>query len=332
MDLKEKLVNEINQISLKYLDNAANQRFNSELQLVLSQYQIKPETKELQVYKGTHDQELLKMFFVSKKVAGLSDNSLKYYSTIINEFLKKCPKPFSLITSSDIRLFLAQKEIYDKCSKVTVNNVRRVLRTFFQYLENEDYIQRNPVAKIESIKEDKRLKKPFTEIELEKLRASLSDSRQEAIIETLLSTGCRVSELVGIDIEDINFATREVPVIGKGNKERIVFLNAKAIFALKRYISEYQITVGALFISKRGHKRLTRGGIESIIKEIGQTSGVKNVHPHRFRRTMASLALNRGMPIDQVSKLLGHEDVKTTTIYAITDKESLKEGHRKYVV
>lgn len=332
MDYSEKLRNEINQITLQYLSNSDNQRFNSQLQLILSNYKILPQTRDLTTYKVNYDGKMLEMFFVSKKVAGLSDNSLKYYSTVIEEFKSKCSKPFALVTSADIRLFLAKKEIYDHNSPTTLNNLRRVLRSLFSFMANEEYIKKNPVAKIENIKESKRLKKPFTEIEIEKMRSVLSNSRDEAIIECLLSTGCRVSELCSIDFEDVNFMSKEIPVIGKGNKERTVFLNAKAIFALKKYIKEYQIDTGPLFLSKKGHHRLTKGGVESLIKLIGQKAHVKNCHPHRFRRTMASLALNRGMPIDQVSKLLGHEDVKTTSIYAITDKESLKEGHRKYVV
>lgn len=332
MDYKEKLCNDINQITLQYLSNSENQRFDSQLQLILSNYKILPQTKELAAYEGEYDEKMLEMFFVSKKVAGLSDNSLHYYSTVIKEFKSKCPKPFALVSSADIRLFLAKKEIYDHNSPTTLNNLRRVLRSLFAFMANEEYIKKNPVAKIENIKESKRLKKPFTEIEIEKMRSILSNSRDEAIIECLLSTGCRVSELCSIDVEDVNFMSKEIPVIGKGNKERTVFLNAKATFALKKYINDYQIDSGPLFISKKGHHRLTKSGVESLIKKVGQKAHIKNCHPHRFRRTMASLALNRGMPIDQVSKLLGHEDVKTTSIYAITDKESLKEGHRKYVV
>lgn len=332
MDYIEKLRKEINQVTLQYLSNSENQRFNSQLQLILANYKIMPQDKELTVYDGSYDKKMLEMFFVSKKVAGLSDASLQYYDFVIKEFCLKCRKPFTLVTSADIRLFLAKKEIYDHNSPTTLNNLRRVLRSFFEFLTNEEYIKKNPVASIENIKEKKRIKKPFTEFEVEKIRSVLVDSRDEAIIECLLSTGCRVSELCSIDLEDVNFMNKEIPVIGKGNKERRVFLNAKATFALKRYIKQYHIESGALFISKKGHRRLTKDGVEALIKAIGQKAHIKNCHPHRFRRTMASLALNRGMPIDQVSKLLGHEDVKTTSIYAITDIESLKEGHRKYVI
>lgn len=323
---------DIARVAVKYLENEDLQIFMSQIDVILSNYTISKSKNEITKYDGSQDDEIIKMFFVSKKISGFSDRSINFYGYTIRQFRRMINKPLGMITTSDIRLFLGRKQIYDNCSPGYLNDMRRILNSFFKWLTAENYIAKNPMVPIGNIKEPKIIKKPFSEIEIERLRENCSDSREQAIIETLLSTGCRAAELVSIDIENIDFINKEIIVLGKGSKERVVYLNAKAVFELNKYIKDYQIESGPVFISKRQRKRLAAAGLQGIIKKLGERAKVPGCHAHRFRRTMATLALNRGMPIEQVQQLLGHEDISTTTLYAKSDKFSLREAHRKYVI
>lgn len=323
---------DIARIAVKYLENEDLQIFMSQIDVIISNYNISKSKNEITKYDGSQDDEIIKMFFVSKKISGFSDRSINFYGNTIRQFRRMINKPLGMITTSDIRLFLGRKQIYDNCSPGYLNDMRRILSSFFKWLTAENYIAKNPMVPIGNIKEPKIIKKPFSEIEIERLRENCSDSREQAIIETLLSTGCRAAELVSIDIENIDFINKEIIVLGKGSKERVVYLNAKAVFELNKYIKDYQIESGPVFISKRQRKRLAATGLQGIIKKLGERAKVPGCHAHRFRRTMATLALNRGMPIEQVQQLLGHEDISTTTLYAKSDKFSLREAHRKYVI
>lgn len=326
------LRDDIARVAVKYLENEDLQIFMSQIDVILSNYTISKSKNEITKYDGYQDDEIIKMFFVSKKISGFSDRSINFYGYTIRQFRRMINKPLGMITTSDIRLFLGRKQIYDNCSPGYLNDMRRILSSFFKWLTAENYITKNPMVPIGNIKEPKIIKKPFSEIEIERLRENCSDSREQAIIETLLSTGCRAAELVSIDIENIDFINKEIIVLGKGSKERVVYLNAKAVFELNKYIKDYQIESGPVFISKRQRKRLAAAGLQGIIKKLGERAKVPGCHAHRFRRTMATLALNRGMPIEQVQQLLGHEDISTTTLYAKSDKFSLREAHRKYVI
>ena len=326
------LRDDIARIAVKYLENEDLQIFMSQIDVILSNYNVTKSKNEIVKYDGSQDDEIIKMFFVSKKISGFSDRSINFYGYTIRQFRRMINKPLGMITTSDIRLFLGRKQIYDNCSPGYLNDMRRILSSFFKWLTAENYIAKNPMVPIGNIKEPKIIKKPFSEIEIERLRENCSDSREQAIIETLLSTGCRAAELVSIDIENIDFINKEIIVLGKGSKERVVYLNAKAVFELNKYIKDYQIESGPVFISKRQRKRLAAAGLQGIIKKLGERAKVPGCHAHRFRRTMATLALNRGMPIEQVQQLLGHEDISTTTLYAKSDKFSLREAHRKYVI
>lgn len=323
---------DIARVAVKYLENEDLQIFMSQIDVILSNYTISKSKNEITKYDGSQDDEIIKMFFVSKKISGFSDRSINFYGYTIRQFRRMINKPLGMITTSDIRLFLGRKQIYDNCSPGYLNDMRRILSSFFKWLTAENYIAKNPMVPIGNIKEPKIIKKPFSEIEIERLRENCSDSREQAIIETLLSTGCRAAELVSIDIENIDFINKKIIVLGKGSKERVVYLNAKAVFELNKYIKDYQIESGPVFISKRQRKRLAAAGLQGIIKKLGERAKVPGCHAHRFRRTMATLALNRGMPIEQVQQLLGHEDISTTTLYAKSDKFSLREAHRKYVI
>ncbi len=277
------------------------------------------------------DARAIQMFFIAKKVAGLSDKSLKFYRDTIKWFFRVIQKPLTLINANDIRLFLATL----KCSTVTANGYRRILSSFFAWLTTEEYIVKNPILKIPRIKEPKIVKKPFSAEEIEELRDASRDKRELAIVDILLSTGMRVGELYKLNRKDVNFASGEIVVTGKGNKQRVCYLNAPAIKHLKDYLAERTDDHESLIVTKNNMKkspdknRLNISGIEIAIRELGRSVGINDVHPHRFRRTAATLALQRGMPIEQVRIMLGHESIDTTLRYAIVSDSSVKYSHAK---
>lgn len=329
MNEKTQLANEIINMHISMIDSAS---FRQSLYLVLDRYDIQEKTTEIAVSSESDETKALKMFFVSKKVEGLSDRTLTYYRTVLNTFFTKCKKNLFEVTSDDIKVYLAYRGMKDNVSKVTQDNERRVLRSFYGWLADEDYIPKNPVRAVKSIRKDKIIKKPFSEIDLEKLRREAAKRKRDiALIDFLYSTGARCEEVSRANIEDIN--GDEVRLFGKGNKERIAYLNAKAQLSIKEYLEERTDDEKALFVSiRKPYQRMKNGGIEYLVREIGKEAGVENTHPHRFRRTCATMALIRGMPLEEVSQMLGHEDIETTTIYARSDKQNVKSSHRKYVV
>lgn len=270
------------------------------------------------------------MFFVAKKIEGLSEKSLKYYRLIINQFMGIITKPFSTITTDDVRYYFATRQ---NVSLVTLTNERRILLSFFGWLAGEEYITKNPVLRIKNIKQPKVIKKPFNQTEIEELRDACNNVRDRAIIEVLLSTGMRCDELCKSNINDVDFSSGEITVTGKGNKQRICYLNASAKKRLKDYLESRNDNCEALFVPLKisKHKRLFNGGVLTIVHEIGRAANVSNVHPHRFRRTAATIALQRGMPVEQVRVMLGHEKIDTTVRYAITADETVKQSHAKYM-
>ena len=234
------------------------------------------------------------------------------------------------IGADQIRYYLAVRSTRDKLSKVSQDNELRILKSFFSWCAGEDYMQKNPTQNIKAIKKEKRIKKAFSETELELIREKAKSKRDRAIVEVLYSTGVRVSELCGMNISDI--ANDEIIVFGKGEKERTVYLNARAKIAISEYLKTRTDNESALFLGEKTKKRLGKGSIERMIKELGKSAGVPNCHPHRFRRTAGTIALNRGMPLEQVQQMLGHEDIATTTIYARSEEKNVKASHGKYVV
>ena len=302
------------------------------LYLELNGYDIVEQQKnEIIEYSQTEDQKATQMFFISKKVEGLSDRTLKYYKSVLIKFASVIVKPLKEITATDIRYYIAYRIQESDISKCTQNNERRVISTFFAWLTAEEYILRNPTLSVKKIKQEKRIKKPFSEEEMELIREACRDTREKAIIEFLYSTGCRIEELSRVTIKDIDIVNGVVNLYGKGSKEREAFLNTRCKMIINEYI-EGRSKDEALFNNKRTNKSYDIGYLEQIVRKIGKRAGVEKCHPHRFRRTTATTALNRGMPIDQVQKMLGHEDIKTTTIYAQTDLESVQANHKKYVV
>ena len=321
------LSNNFNDSQLRVIENA--------LYLNLKDYELSQKNTETALTADINpDARAYQMFFVAKKIEGLSENSLKYYATVLRQFFGVINKPLSAIQTDDIRYFFATKQ---NVTLTTVNNMRRVLLSFFTWLCNEEYVTKNPVLKIKNIKQPKILKKPFSQTEIEELRDACNNLRDRAIIEVLLSTGMRCSELCAANRSDIDFSTGEILVTGKGNKQRICYLNAPASKRLKDYLENRNDDYRAMFVSllNKGNviqdNRLQKGGVLILTKNIGNAAGVKNTHPHRFRRTAATMALQRGMPVEQVRVMLGHEKIDTTMRYAITADDTVKHSHQKFM-
>lgn len=288
------------------------------------------EEKSIAIYNETD--KAYQMFFVSKKIEGLSEKSLAYYKLEIDQLLRFLNKNLSDITSDDIRYYLATCQIKNKISKATTDNKRRVFNSFFAWLADERYIDWNPMRQIKKIKQDNLIKKPFSEEDIEKIRSACRTKRELAVIDILSSTAMRIGELTTLDRSDVNFDDKEIVVFGKGNKERVVYLNARAKLNLKLYLAERTDDNPALFVAEtKPHKRIGQTAFRNMLSNVGERAGVSNVHPHRFRRTAATQAINRGMPIEQVQKMLGHAKIDTTTHYAMVNQNNLKNNHDKYL-
>lgn len=300
------------------------------IRIILNDYDISRKCTGLALADSDKRQKAIQMFIVTKKVEGCTDNTIHYYMGVLRRFFNEISQRLEEIMADQIRYYLAIRSTRDNLSKTSQDNELRVLRSFFKWCSGEEYIAKNPTVNIKAVRKEKRIKKPFTETELELIRESAGTKRNKAIVEVLYSTGVRVSEIAGMDKGDIS--GDEITVFGKGEKERIVYLNARAKIALAEYLKTRTDSEAALFVGERTKKRLNKGGIERLIREIGKGAGVPGCHPHRFRRTAGSIALNRGMPIEQVQQMLGHEDIKTTTIYARSEEKNVKASHRKYVI
>ena len=282
-----------------------------------------------------HDKEnkdLLESFLSAKKIEGCSINTLAYYRNTIERFLYTVSLSICHITTSDIRQYLSQYQEKQGSSKVTIDNMRRIFSSFFAWLEDEDYISKSPVRRIHKVKTDYIVKEVLSDEQLELLRDNCTNSRDLAIIDILASTGIRVGELVKLNRADIDFQERQCIVFGKGNKERQVYFNARTKLHLQRYIEERTDDNPALFVSLSSpHNRLTISGVEVCIKKNGLKMDIPKVHPHKFRRTLATMAIDKGMPIEQVQRLLGHVRIDTTLQYAIVNQNNVKIAHKKYL-
>ena len=281
------------------------------------------------------NKRLFDSFMDSKKLEGRSENTLTYYNLMLQKLLASIEKPLQNYTTSDIREWLL---LYKETgvSNVTVNNVRRIFNSFFSWLEAEEYILRNPMRRIHRVKEEYQVKKAYSEWEIERLRVYLKDNlRDRAIFELLLSTGMRLSELQALNRGDVDFSEREIIVFGKGAKQRIVYFNDATNLFLQDYLESRTDDNPALFVQEKRldgkWERLGKSGVSTAVRMWGRRAGVENVHPHRFRRTMATRALRAGMPIEQIQVLLGHSSIETTRIYAKVNQDDVKYAHRKYV-
>lgn len=282
--------------------------------------------------KEVSNEEYLRMFIAAKKIEGCSDRTTQYYRVTIEHLLRNVLIPIRKITAEDIRSYLVDYQKINDCSKVTIDNVRRNISSFFSWLEEEDYILKSPMRRIHKIKTKQPVKMTISDEAIEKLRDSCECVRDLAMIDLLFSTGIRVGELVKLNIEDINFEERECVVFGKGDKERKVYFDAKAKLHLKAYIESRMDNNPALFVTLDApHNRLQISGVEIRIRELGRKNNLEKIHPHKFRRTMATRAIDKGMPIEQVQKLLGHSQIDTTMQYAIVNQSNVKTSHRKYI-
>ena len=278
------------------------------------------------------NKRMIEAFISSKQIEGCSDRTIKYYKEIIDKFNDNFDKSIKKITTEEIRSYLSNYKEMSTCGSTTIDNIRRVLSSFFSWLEDEDYIIKSPIRRIHRIKTPTTVKEVLTDENLEKLRDECENIRDLSLIELLISTGMRVGELVNLNISNLNFEDRSCIVLGKGNKEREVYFDAKTKLHLKEYISKRNDTNDALFVSLREpHQRLSISGIELIVRNLGVNTNINKVHPHKFRRTLATMAIDKGMPVEQVQKLLGHVKIETTMHYAMVNQSNVKISHRRYI-
>ena len=278
------------------------------------------------------NKKMIDSFISSKQVEGCSERTIKYYKEIIEKFVNDFDKSIKQISTNEIRNYLSNYKDNSSCGSTTIDNIRRVLSSFFSWLEDEDYIVKSPVRRIHKIKTAVVVKEVLTDENLERLRDECENIRDLSLIELLISTGMRVGELVNLNINSLNFEDRSCIVLGKGNKEREVYFDAKTKLHLKEYIAKRNDSNEALFVSmKEPHQRLSISGIELIVRTLGMNSNINKVHPHKFRRTLATMAIDKGMPVEQVQKLLGHVKIETTMHYALVNQSNVKISHRRYV-
>ncbi|EGD38040.1 Tyrosine recombinase XerC [Streptococcus sanguinis] len=327
--MKNKLITQITTDMIKHL---SDQQLEN-LQKVLTAAFVNVEVAEI---KSANEQKsnskLLELFISAKRIEGCSEKSLKYYKIVIENMLTSLKTAIRDLTTGDLRTYLAHYQQERKSSKVTIDNMRRIFSSFFGWLEDEDYILKSPVRRIHKIKTDKTIKETFSDEGLELLRDACDEIRDLAMIDLLASTGMRVGELVRLNREDINFYERECLVFGKGNSERIVYFDARTKIHLINYLDNRQDDNPALFVSLSfPYNRLLIGGVETRLRQIGEKADLNKVHPHKFRRTLATRAIDKGMPIEQVQHLLGHVKIDTTMHYAMVNQANVKNSHRKYI-
>ena len=356
--MKDQLENDLIVTLTPYLKGLAPQDLRLRLDIILKDYEVTKASNELTVYQGDVNDITLKRFLAAKIAQGCSKRTIGYYRDSIRLTLEKIGKPYTDVTADDIRLYLAMRIYRDQVTKTTANNERRNLSAFYGWLQKEEILLKNPMTKVSAVKVTKTKKKAFDQMEIEKLRDSCRTKRETALIEVLLSTWARVTEVAQIRIDEIK--GDHLIVHGKGDKEREVYLNAKAILALRNYMAErsdenpylfakarYAGDVKEMSKGNRGKslaewyknpllvdqsEHIGTGTVEGIVRAIGRRAGVTDTHPHRFRRTGATAALRNGMPMIQVSKLLGHESIGTTQIYLDISDEELAQAHKKYVI
>ena len=275
---------------------------------------------------------IVNAFISAKRIEGCSEKTLSYYSKTISTMLDELNKDVKQVVTDDIRAYFTAYQEKKQPSKVTMDNIRRILSSFFSWLEDEDMIVKNPIRRIHKVKTSKAVKETYTDENLETLRDNCENLRDKAMIDLLASTGMRVGEMVGLNKDDIDFNERECIVLGKGDKERVVYFDARAKLHLQEYLDSRTDDNPALFVSLHGkHERLKIGGIECRLRKMGERLGIHKVHPHKFRRTLATMAIDKGMPIEQLQCLLGHQRIDTTLQYAMVKQNNVKLAHRKYI-
>lgn len=328
--MKEKLVNTIIQEMLPFLNNAQISKLQKVLNYEFEKLEIKiKNSNSLEIQSNSN---LINLFISAKRIEGCSEKSLKYYQTTLEKMIDNIKKSIQEITTNDLRDYLTTYQNTKNPSKTTTDNVRRVFSSFFSWLEDEDYILKSPVRRIHKIKTGTIVKETYSDENLEIMRDNCECIRDLALIDMLASTGMRVGELVLLNIEDINFNERECIVFGKGNKERIVYFDARTKIHLQNYLESRTDDNKALFVSLRApFERIKIGGIEARLRKLGRELNIPKVHPHKFRRTLATIAIDKGMPIEQLQKLLGHQRIDTTLQYAMVKQSNVKLAHKKFI-
>lgn len=321
--MEEKIVKIVNEMA-EYLNISQMKK----LQEVLLRTLSGKETSKVEI----ENDEYLHLFLDAKKIEGCSERTIQYYRTTVEKMFRFIVTPVRKVTTEEIRQYLVQYQQINNCSKVTVDNVRRNISSFFSWLEEEDYILKSPMKRIHKIKTKQQVKETISDEAIEQLRDHCGCVRDLAMIDLLYSTGIRVGELVNLDIADIDFEARECIVFGKGDKERKVYFDAKSKIHLQNYLSERTDNNPALFVSLDApHDRLKISGVEIRIRKLGRRLNMGRIHPHKFRRTMATRAIDKGMPIEQVQKILGHSQIDTTMKYAIVNQLNVKSSHQKFI-
>jgi len=327
--MKEELITGVMQQMLPYLDNVQLKQLRQVMEQTLFRYEVicaevKPEKD--------NSNDLIAMFIAAKRIEGCSEKTLKYYQTTIDAMVTSLEKNVQHILTEDLRIYLTDYQKKHQSSRVTIDNIRRILSSFFSWLEDEDYIIKSPVRRIHKVKTASSIKETYSDEDLEKMRDSCEELRDLAMIDMLASTGMRVGEMVLLNRDDIDFTERECKVFGKGDKERVVYFDARAKLHLLEYLDSRTDDAPALFVTLRApHQRLQIGGIEYRLRQMGKRLNIPKVHPHKFRRTLATMAIDKGMPIEQLQRLLGHQRIDTTLQYAMVKQSNVKTAHRKYI-
>lgn len=330
MNVKEKIVRNVIQEMLPFLNNAQMAKLKKTLTFELEKSELLEERKENS--QTETNSKLLETFISAKRVEGCSEKSLNYYQNTIEKMIYGIGKPIKEIITDDLRIYLTNYQENKNSSRMTIDNMRRIFSSFFSWLEDEDYILKSPVRRIHKIKSAIVIKETYTDEALEIMRDKCKTIRDLALIDMLSSTGMRIGELVLLNKEDINFTERECVVFGKGNKERIVYFDARTKIHLKNYLDSRKDNNNALFVSlKEPYNRITIGGIEARLRKMGKELNISRVHPHKFRRTLATVAIDKGMPIEQLQRLLGHQRIDTTLQYAMVKQSNVKLAHKKYI-
>ena len=298
----------------------------------LQEVMLKTFSEKTEVRKITSNKEYMTMFLEAKTIEGCSTRTIQFYKATVGRMLQNITQSIRKITTEDMRTYLSEYQKINSCSKVTIDNIRRNISSFFSWLEEENYILKSPMRRIHKIKTNQQVKEVISDEEIEKMRDQCSCKRDLAILDFLYSTGIRVGELVNLNISDINFDERECIVLGKGGKERKVYFDAKAKIHLQSYLVDRIDRNPALFVTLDApYTRLKISGVEIRMRELGKKSLVNKIYPHKFRRTMATRAIDKGMPIEQVQKILGHSQIDTTMQYAMVNQSNVKNAHQKYI-
>lgn len=325
--MKEELINQIQIQMLPFLNNAQLKMLQSVLEHAFYGVSVTNEGST-----ATISENSVAAFVAAKRIEGCSEKTLAYYQNTIQAMISGIGKAAQQITTEDLRAYLITYQSQHKTSRVTIDNIRRILSSFFSWLEDEDYIVKSPVRRIHKVKTAKIIKETYTDEALELMRDNAPSLRDLAIIDLLASSGMRVGELVTLNRDDINFAERECVVFGKGDKERLVYFDARTKIHLQNYLADRDDNNSALFVSlKFPHDRLQIGGVEAMLRGLGRQLNLTKVHPHKFRRTLATSAIDKGMPIEQVQQLLGHQKIDTTMHYAMVKQQNVKMAHRKFI-